>query len=435
MNENQNVEQWKPPGGDVEAYQAPPAGQQTPAQARVEAVSTLLHAAYQRASTLELTPEEDEKLSAEFPDEAFKPGASGKEHLIYIEHAFLRDRFNSVFGRGKWAMLRTRPHWAEEYRTAKGTQATRIYAEAALLVRGCYVGEAIGDMTYYPNNDSQNYGDAAEGAMTAAFRRCAKNFGVGLQAWKKDFGAGWQQRQRTGAPAHSTPYVQNAGRAPSAPPAPAGNTVSGQTTPKPQQNATSQPSTSEKVLGGATVKTREWMIAKLIAAFPEGTLQLWAVTQRILLHGEPLTNWPLSHVPTTGPGIRELLGKIQDWVKAQTENILTDDDAPPVEDAPAPAGDDWSTQPWASVMVTVPPAGSKKAEYLQNADTIGSLYTKVQASDEVARKRFWGLAKGWTPQPWVGSDGQTRQPSQNDLNCRAAFDAFLAWHDGNGGTQ
>lgn len=424
MSENPNIEQWKPPGGDVEAYQPPTAGQQTPQQARVDSVATVLHTAIQRASTLVLTPEQDAALNEDFPDEAFKPGASGKEHLIYIEHAFLRDRFNSVLGRGQWSMVRTRPHWAEEFRTAKGLSATRIYAEAALLIKGCYVGEAIGDMVYYPNNDSQNYGDAAEGAMTAAFRRCAKNFGVGLQAWKKDFGEGWQQRQRTGQPAPKP--AQNT--------APAGNAFPGKTTPKPQQNATSQPATSEKALGGATLKTREWMIAKLIAAFPEGTIQLWAVTHKILLHTEPLTNWPLSHVPTTGPGIRELMGKIQDWVTAQTENIDTDEDAPPV-DEPAPAGDDWSTQPWASVVVTVPPAGSKKAEYLQNADTIGSLYAKVQNNDETARKRFWGLAKGWTPQPWVGSDGQTRQPSQNDLNCRAAFDAFLAWHDGNGGTQ
>ena len=410
MNENQNVEQWKPPGGDMEAYQPPAVGQQTPQQARIESVATVLHTAIQRASTLVLTPEQDAALNEDFPDEAFKPGASGKEHLIYIEHAFLRDRFNAVLGRGQWSMVRTRPHWAEEYRTAKGLSATRIYAEAALLIKGCYVGEAIGEMTYYPNNESQNYGDAAEGAMTAAFRRCAKNFGVGLQAWKKDFSTGWQQRQRTGAP-------RPAQQAP-APTAPA-------QAPQPKPAATTQ-----QVTGGATSKTREWMLAKLIAAYPEETVKLWACTHDMLCLGESLNVWPLNHVPTTGPGIRELMSRIQDWVKAQTENISNDEDAPPTEDATAPAGDDWSTQPWASVVVTVPPAGSKKAEYRQNADTVGSLYAKVQNNDETARKRFWGLAKGWSPQPWVGSDGVTRQPSQNDLNCRAAFDQFLAWHDG-----
>ena len=66
----------------------------TPAQARVESVARTMDAAMNRASTLTLTPEENAALEADFPDEAFKPGAAGKENLIYIEHAFLRDRFN-----------------------------------------------------------------------------------------------------------------------------------------------------------------------------------------------------------------------------------------------------------------------------------------------------------------------------------------------------
>ena len=170
----------------------------TPAQARVESVARTMDAAMNRASTLTLTPEENAALEADFPDEAFKPGAAGKENLIYIEHAFLRDRFNKVIGRGQWALLRTRPHWAEEFETTKREKAVRIYADCALLVRGCMVAEAIGEMVYYPNNASQNYGDAAEGAVTAAFRRCAKNFGVGLQAWKKDFCEAWWERRHQG---------------------------------------------------------------------------------------------------------------------------------------------------------------------------------------------------------------------------------------------
>jgi hypothetical protein len=177
----------------------------TPAQSRVESVGRTLDAAMNRASTLMLTPDEIAALKADFPDEAFKPGAAGKEHLIYIEHAFLRDRMDQVLGMGQWALLRTRPLWAEEFRTEKGQQATRIYADCALIVRGCMVSEAIGDMVYYPNNASQNYGDAAEGAMTAAFRRCAKNFGVGLQAWKKDFGDGWWARKRGQTPRQNAP--------------------------------------------------------------------------------------------------------------------------------------------------------------------------------------------------------------------------------------
>jgi hypothetical protein len=182
--------------GEVTVPPAITAGGTTSAQARVDSVSRTMDNAMNKASTLVLSPEEVAALKADFPDDAFKPGAAGKESLIYIEHAHLRDRLDSALGMGQWALLRTRPHWAEEFVTQKNEKATRIYADCCLLVRGCMVAEAIGDMVYYPNNASQNYGDAAEGAVTAAFRRCAKQFGVGLQAWKKDFGEGWWARKR-----------------------------------------------------------------------------------------------------------------------------------------------------------------------------------------------------------------------------------------------
>jgi hypothetical protein len=171
----------------------------TPAQARIESVSRTLDAAYAKASTLVLTPEEQEILRRDFPDEAFRTGASGKEGLIYIEHAYLRERLCEAFGLGAWALV-TRSRWPEDFRT-KGTRekpegmpGVRIYVEAVLLIRGCFVAEAVGDMAYYPHNDSTNYGDAVEGAKSAALRRCVKELGVGLQQWKKGFAEGWMQR-------------------------------------------------------------------------------------------------------------------------------------------------------------------------------------------------------------------------------------------------
>jgi hypothetical protein len=94
---------------------------------------------------------------------------------------------------GQWALVRSRPHWGEDFVTGKGQKAVRIYADCALLIRGCLVSEAIGEMVYYPNNAIQSYGDAEEGSETAAFRRCAKKIGVGLQAWKKDFCEAWMK--------------------------------------------------------------------------------------------------------------------------------------------------------------------------------------------------------------------------------------------------
>src|ERR1035437_7396338 len=76
----------------------------TASQAKIDAIADLTHSAYQKAATLKITAEESDTLRKDFPDEAFKPGAAGKENLIYIEHAFLRDRFTEVFGMGTWAI-------------------------------------------------------------------------------------------------------------------------------------------------------------------------------------------------------------------------------------------------------------------------------------------------------------------------------------------
>lgn len=190
----------------------------TPEQAKVDAIGSLTMAAYAKASELKLTQEEIAGLRKEFPDEAFRPGAAGKDNLIFIEHAFLRDRLNDVFGPGQWAII-PRNRWAEDFRTEKGVDATRVYVEAMLLVRGCFVAEAVGDMVYYKNNQTQNYGDCVEGAKTGALRRCTKELGIGLQAWKKDWCEGWWARKRAVGASGSRQPQPAAGR-PNAQPAP-----------------------------------------------------------------------------------------------------------------------------------------------------------------------------------------------------------------------
>lgn len=164
----------------------------TAAQAKIEAVANLTATAYSKASELRLTQEESAALLAPFQDSDFQPGAAGKESLIYIQHSALRDRFTKVLGLGQWALI-ARSRWAQEDR-----DCTLVFVEAMLMIRGCFVSEAIGDMAFWPKNKSTNYGDAVEGATTQAFRRCAKHFGVGLQAWDKDWCNGWWERRNAG---------------------------------------------------------------------------------------------------------------------------------------------------------------------------------------------------------------------------------------------
>ncbi len=168
-----------------------------PYQGRNDAINALTAIAYSKASMLVLSADEIAKLQDDFPDEAFRKGASGKDALIYIEHAFIRDRMNETFGPGQWAII-PRNRWTEEFTTSNGKQGIKVYVEAMLLIRGCFVAEAVGDMDYWPKNDSTNFGDAVEGAKSAALRRCAKELGIGLQAWKKGWCEEWWTRNPTG---------------------------------------------------------------------------------------------------------------------------------------------------------------------------------------------------------------------------------------------
>lgn len=170
---------------------------------RTDAVAHLLASAYGKASTLTLTPEEAARLAADFPDDAFRLGAGGNDDLLYIEHAFLRERMNQVLGVGA-AVPVVRRMWSEAYeytdKYRKKQSAVRVYVETVLLVRGCVVGEAIGDGVYYKSHGSNTYSDAIECAKSNALRRCCKEFGVGLQVWKKGFVEAWKQRNGRGAP-------------------------------------------------------------------------------------------------------------------------------------------------------------------------------------------------------------------------------------------
>lgn len=275
----------------------------TPQQAKVDAVANLTFKAYERASTLQLSETELKALQEDFPDNAFRLGAGGDANLIYIEHAHLRDRLNKVFGPGQWSII-PRNRWNEEYKTGKGEQAIRVYVEAMLLVRGCFVAEAVGDMSYYPGNSKTNYGDAVEGAKSACLRRCAKELGVGLQAWKKDFSEGWKQRQQRGP----VTYPQ---RPPVAQPAPetrkdptAGDEIPMGDSKPPTPKVDAKPKK-------ATAETRKWMLEQLASLGEERVLAFARAEKIILPSVETLKDWPLDKVVTSKEALKELVAKIE----------------------------------------------------------------------------------------------------------------------------
>lgn len=285
----------------------------TPAQAKVNAIAELTMSAYARASELKLTPEEQAALQKEFPDEAFRPGAAGKENLIYIEHAYLRDRLNEVLGLGQWSIV-PRNRWAEDFtipasRDRQEQQASRVYVEAMLVVRGCFVAEAVGDMVYYKNNQSQNYGDAVEGAKTAALRRCTKELGIGLQAWKKEWCEGWWKRRNASGRSGGS---QGSGQRPPTQPAP---------------SATARPAANTRdVVPPEPVQTeadKDQRFRFLAALSDYRTSAMVYFTKKgWLTEDQRLEDLPNKYVPTTKKAYESIMAELLAFISGDGETDL-----------------------------------------------------------------------------------------------------------------
>ena len=156
-------------------------------QLRTQHVGDLLSKAYQKASLLKLKREEWVLLTEEFPDEAIEVRTEYKRELIYISHADLRERFLKVFHPGEMALIRTGEPMLRP-------DTNEVVVTLVMLIRGHFVAEATGRARYFPNNAAGSYADSVESAKSDAFRKCAKEFGVGLQAWRKSFQRAFMDR-------------------------------------------------------------------------------------------------------------------------------------------------------------------------------------------------------------------------------------------------
>lgn len=389
--------------GGNEIMVAPPQ-QVTPAQARIESVAAALDAAYKNASTLKLTPEEAKALEEDFPDEAFRRGAGGDENLIFIEHAYLRQRLNKVLGVGAATPIRRR-EWAEEFtyfKDGKNKIGVRVYVDLALIVRGCLVGEAIGDAVYYPDNAKTTYSDALESAKSNAFRRTCKEFGCGLQAWMKGWCEGWKERNGSGR-----------GRAPqptSRPQPPVQTAPRAAQTPRMATVAPKPASSEDVLLKAATKATRTFAMQELSQLYSLEDIGNFLKAKGWL---DGTNEWNLPNVPTSKAEIAKIASEIGKWLGGEELPSEDEDELPPEI---------------SNVFIHVPPRGMKKPEYeSRGMDTIGCLYAR-RHDDEAARNRLFGFmekfeAKGWTRE----SDGKKFPPSEQDIQLRAALDELREW--------
>lgn len=203
-----------------------------------------------------------------------------------------------------------------------------------------------------------------------------------------------------------------------------------------------------------TQKTKDWLINTKLAQCQELALEYFQKAG-ILLPNETLADFPLRWLPLFPvelAALKEALtnfGNGADAVKPYQPHELPSEvtkakAAPasygqkaektvtPKVDKPgsAPGKDpEW----WREVIVPIPHKGEKRADYISNPDTIGSLYDQCKQGIEEACKRLYGFVGHYEPKGWQKRDGTQMPPSDTDLNFRAALDAFAEWHEKNGG--
>lgn len=227
--------------------------------------------------------------------------------------------------------------------------------------------------------------------------------------------------------------------------------------PAPPQN---KPAAPEKKF--ATAKTRDWLIKRLEPQRDLATEYFRKLANpTVLMPNENLEDLGLEFLPVDLKQTELLEDAIRDFGNGgEVRHAFRPNELKPVEKpkepekpkpAPAPAPPPAAAAPapapaktapangnkrdpewFFDMLVTVPPKGVKRDDYLKAPDTIRALYTRLKEGDEEAGRRLWGFVSHYEPKPWTGRDGQQRQPSNADLVFREALDAFKEWHDRHG---
>jgi len=134
-------------------------------------------------------------LNEPLPAEAIKPHPT-KSYLSTINSIYVTERFNTVFGVGRWGTT------SEVIETGEKMIVLRVMLWAYSPVEG----EDMIKLEAYGGNDNPDRGDAYKGAMTDALTKIGSFLGIGADVWKNKAPTVSQnrpQRARSAKPAQS----------------------------------------------------------------------------------------------------------------------------------------------------------------------------------------------------------------------------------------
>lgn len=190
----------------------------------------------------------------------------------------------------------------------------------------------------------------------------------------------------------------------------------------------------------ATAQTRLWMLKELQGS-EKLALDYFQKLEWLLPQKEGLADLPLRFVPNTRAKMKDLKERLAEFgngemISKPYEPDWNAEGGPPPK-TPAntlPKPGDPNPEAWRYALVPIPRKGQKRADYLKNPDSLGSLYDKRHGNDEESqycRQRLWGLIHHYEPKPFTKRDGTVIPPSQDELDFVKQLEAFKAYWEAN----
>lgn len=138
---------------------------------------------YSTASTLQLTKEESTALILAFDDSIVEIRPDGH---IYIPQSYYRNRLNEVVGIGQWGLIPKGQH--QEVNGGK----TKLFLNGVLMIRNCFVSEAVGEAELFGDNPNQSIASCWESAKSDCITRCCKDLSIAKQIYEPAYVRLWQ---------------------------------------------------------------------------------------------------------------------------------------------------------------------------------------------------------------------------------------------------
>lgn len=267
-----------------------------------EEILCALKLAYANASKLKITKSDAKRLMKPFPDNAVEIRPDG---AIYVPHIYLSERLNQVFGPGAWVTI-CKDHYED-------TDINIVYGEHVLVIRECYVGEAMGERSF---TGMDRYSDALETTIAEALRRvCGKRLSVGNQVWQPQFIKRWKDKfaETYIAESDGKTYWRRKGSAVADPEF--GRPVG-------KGEATLRAADMRKRLSkDEAAEAIHIMLQLLCAQHGNNHVMNFALVQGILKPGQALEEWPQEKIATKEWEVKKLLDEIGVFI--QGAKIIT----------------------------------------------------------------------------------------------------------------